>query len=296
MAARFAALLPRLAALTLVWLLATSAITFAATSQRAPAPAPPAQTAAREPATLIVPDVRRQAYVFAKGILEDGGFAWRVEGSVQGYAANVVVSQEPAAGTELVDTGAPVVAVRLKRNPDYAERGVPENASPHAGTKVVPANQPAPARQIAPPPALAPAPPAAPAPAPAPGPSPAPARQPAAAPESPPAEEAAERRPAFQVAGAPAEPLDEMPLPERALLLERRLAGSAKPSRSLVQFWLYQHSWVVTGARFGWSGGAKALRILIRVDRDLRARWGIGARSETVARAALAEVRRRARS
>jgi PASTA domain-containing protein len=286
MAARFAALLPRLAVLTFVWLLATSAITFAATSQPALAPAPPAATAPREPATLVVPDVRRQAYVFAKGILEDGGFAWRVEGSVQGYAANLVVSQEPAPGTEVVDTGAPVVVVRLKRNPDYAERGVPENASPHGGTKVVPADEAAPAREAAPPPS----------PAPSPSPAPAPPPSPAAAPEPPPVEERAERRPAFHVPGAPAEPLDEMPLAERALLLERRLAARAKPTRSLVGFWLYQHSWVVTGARFGWSGGAKALRILIRVDRDLRARWGMGARSERVARAALAAVERRSRS
>jgi hypothetical protein len=52
----------------------------------------------------------------------------------------------------------------------------------------------------------------------------------------------------------------------------------------------------VTGAKFGWSGGAESLRILVGVDRDLRARWGIGAKSEAVARAALAEVKRRSRS
>jgi hypothetical protein len=62
-----------------------------------------------------------------------------------------------------------------------------------------------------------------------------------------------------------------------------------------VNHWLYQHSWLVTGARFGWSGGAEALRILVRIDRDLQARWGIGAKSLAVARAALAQVERRSR-
>ena len=40
----------------------------------------PARPPRREP--LVVPDVRKQAYVFAKGTLEQGGFAWRVEGGV----------------------------------------------------------------------------------------------------------------------------------------------------------------------------------------------------------------------
>ena len=34
-------------------------------------------TSAQERQTIVVPDVRRQAYVFAKGILQDAGFAWR---------------------------------------------------------------------------------------------------------------------------------------------------------------------------------------------------------------------------
>jgi hypothetical protein len=62
-----------------------------------------------------------------------------------------------------------------------------------------------------------------------------------------------------------------------------------------VSFWLYQHSWIVTGARFGWSGGAGALEILVRVDRGLQRRWGFGGKSARVARAALAEVRRKSR-
>ena len=58
--------------------------------------------------------------------------------------------------------------------------------------------------------------------------------------------------------------------------------------------WLYQHNWIVTGARFGWWQGATALRILIRVDGRVESRWGIGYRSEAIARRALAEVHSRA--
>jgi hypothetical protein len=51
----------------------------------------------------------------------------------------------------------------------------------------------------------------------------------------------------------------------------------------------------VTGARFGWSGGAEALRVLIAVDNDMQARWEIGERSEAVARATLAYVESKSR-
>src|SRR4029079_329276 len=90
MAARLSALLPRLAALTVIWLLATSTITFAAAGRNQAAATKAPKKTAKIEAILVVPDVRRQAYVFAKGILEDGGFAWRVDGGVQGYAANIV--------------------------------------------------------------------------------------------------------------------------------------------------------------------------------------------------------------
>ena len=63
-----------------------------------------------------------------------------------------------------------------------------------------------------------------------------------------------------------------------------------KPTRHLVNHWLYQHSWIVSGARFGWHDGAEALRILIKVDQSLERRFDFGARSETVARRALAFV------
>ena len=39
---------------------------------------------AASPKTLVVPQVTGQAYVFAKGILQDAGFAWRVLGPVKG--------------------------------------------------------------------------------------------------------------------------------------------------------------------------------------------------------------------
>jgi hypothetical protein len=67
------------------------------------------------------------------------------------------------------------------------------------------------------------------------------------------------------------------------------------PTSANVQHWLYQHAWIVTGARFGWWHGDRALVILIRVDRRVESLWGIGHRSEASARDALAYVRREAR-
>jgi hypothetical protein len=98
------------------------------------------------------------------------------------------------------------------------------------------------------------------------------------------------RPPAFRVAGAPREPLDEITLPARARRLEAWLAARRNPTAANVHHWLYQHAWIVTGARFGWWHGAEAIRTLIRVDRRVEARWGIGYRSEAAARQALAEV------
>jgi hypothetical protein len=121
-------------------LLTSAAVTFAAgeaPSQPATAP-PPALQAPAAPAQVVVPDVRGQVYVFAKGILEDGGFAWQVEGSAQGYAASTVESQTPAPGTVLANTGAPTIVLRLARNPRYPEKGTPENRSPYEGTLVKP--------------------------------------------------------------------------------------------------------------------------------------------------------------
>jgi PASTA domain-containing protein len=291
MAARLSALLPRLAVLTVIWLLATSTITFAAGGRNVDAtPAPVAGP--KEPAYMVVPDVREQAYVFAKGILADAGFAWKVAGPVEGYAANTVVSQDPAPGTKLEDTGAPTIVLRLAKNPGYTEKGLPENRSGVDGTAVVLAG--APVEE---------------APAPAPEPAAEPPAEEAPA-EEPPAEEPAPtkdkkadakaddkaREPDFVVPGAPPEPTDELPLPMRATLLEKRMNGAAKPTGKLVNYWLYQHSWIVTGASFGWSGGDDALRTLIRTDLRLQQRFGFGKKSAAVARATLADVQRRSTS
>jgi hypothetical protein len=314
MAARLATLAPRLIALVVIWLLAAASWTLAAGGPQEPPPAatPPA-AAPEKPEVLVVPDVRKQTYVFAKGILQDAGFAWRVKGKVEGFAANTVASQDPAPGTRVIDNGAPTVVVTLKRSPDYEERGLPENESPYEGTPVVllsdwRAEQPdtatAPAAPAAPAPTTtapaAPAPtttaaaPTTPAPAPAPAPAPtttAPAAAPAPAPAPQPQAQGAYRKPDFAVPGAPGEPVDEMLLTRRAKLLQKRAAAlTSRPGSKFVGHWLYQHSWIVTGAGFGWKDGDAALRTLIQVDRSLHVRFGFGAKSERVARRMLAWV------
>jgi len=102
------------------------------------------------------------------------------------------------------------------------------------------------------------------------------------------------RPPAFTLAGAPKEPLDEMTLPARALRLQHWVAGRPKTGAN-VRHWLYQHAWIVTGARFGWWHGAEALQTLIALDQQVERQWGIGGKSQAVAKAALAQVRRRSR-
>jgi hypothetical protein len=103
------------------------------------------------------------------------------------------------------------------------------------------------------------------------------------------------RPPAFHVPGAPKEPLDEITLPARARRLQAWLTASRSLTAANLRHWLYQHAWIVTGARFGWWHGAQALRTLIRVDRRVEARWAIGHRSEAAARRALAEVQAKAK-
>ena len=100
---------------------------------------------------------------------------------------------------------------------------------------------------------------------------------------------------AFHVQGAPKEPLDEIPLPARARRLEAWLTPGRGPTAANQRHWLYQHAWIVTGARFGWWHGAKALKVLIRVDRRVESQWGFGYRSEAAARGALAAVEARAK-
>jgi PASTA domain len=272
MALRIATRLPRLAIVGVVLLLASATLAVGAAKQMAAVPkGAPAPVSAP---TVVVPDVAGQAFVFAKGTLEDTGFAWKVTGSVHGYAANKVAKQTPAAGTKLRDTGAPTIALVLERTP-YAEKGEPEDVSPYIGTSVQPIDvQPI----SAPVPAT---------PKPTPKPKPAVAKKPAPAPAA-----AVKRPPAFVVAGAPTEPLDEMPLANRARALTKFIASHAR-TRANVRHFLYQHSWIVTGAKFGWWNGAEGLKELIAADRAAQRRWGIGRRSELVARSALAEVEAR---
>jgi hypothetical protein len=278
---------PRLLALTVVWLLATAALTFAAAQKMGAAPAvvPVVKTATAAPRILVVPDLRRQAFVFSKGTLSDAGFSFRIEGAVKGFPSNTVVSQSPAPGTRVIDTGAPLVVLRLAKS--GSQLGLPEDVSSVTPTAV----------KLAPDPA-------------------APAKEAAATtvlptkvvskvakkavvtskPTKAPANRLPQQRPpAFVVPGARKEPLDEIPLTERAKALLVWLNQHPNATDANVKHWLYQHAWIVTGAEMGWWHGAQALDTLLVADRRVWALWGIGARSTAVARQALAEVEARSK-
>jgi hypothetical protein len=279
---RLGTFVPRLVALTAVWLLATTALTYAA-SQRMNTTAPAAVAATTvptaAPSVLVVPDVRNQAYVFAKGTLGDSGFGWRVVGGVEGYPANTVVTQSPAAGTRVLDTGAPLVVLHLQRAAGKQD-GVPEVASAIAGTPVrladVAATTPEAARK-----ALAKAPAKVVTPK-------ITSKQRTPAKHTPPQQK---RPPAFVIAGARREPLDEVPLTARARALLRWIDNKPKPTDANVKYWLYQHAWIVTGAEMGWWHGSTALETLSAVDTRVWELWGIGASSKVQAEAALKLVR-----
>ncbi len=306
MALRLPAFAPRIVLIAVPALLATAALTYAADQQIGSTPAAPAAAAAPvKPAVIVVPDVRHQAFVFAKGALQDAGLAWRVAPGVQGYAANVVVGQSPAAGTHVYDTGAPLVKVTLSRNKKYPENGDPEDVSPYRATAVELADAPKAVATVAPatttPAATTPAATTAAvtttaASAPAAKPAVTPTAKPAAKPKVAPKSKYPQNRPAaFAVAGAPKEPLKEMPLPDRASALGAWVASNPKPTNANVRHWLYQNDWIVTGAKFGWWRGAEALRTLIAADRRTESTWGIGSKSRSLAEAALSEVEARSR-
>src|SRR5215218_1830159 len=213
-------------------------------------------------------------------------------------ARHGVAVQSPAAGTRLIDTGAPTISLSLSVNQGYPQAGAPENASPFHGTAVeyadaaanrvaVPRAKP---RKHAAPTRKAPKKKHAPAPRPK-------VRVKAKPKVKPPAKPKAKgkRPPAFVLPGSRPEPHHELPLPDRARLLATWLSGHQTPSDANVQHWLYQHTWIVAGARFGWWHGAEALETLIGVDGRVQALWGIGAKSEGIARTALAEVRANSR-
>jgi hypothetical protein len=81
----------------------------------------------------------------------------------------------------------------------------------------------------------------------------------------------------------------------RARLLGRFIESNPQPTNANIKHWLYQHEWIVVGAKFGWWHGAEALRILITDDAKAQTRWGVGSRSAEVARRALAAVGTRSR-
>jgi PASTA domain len=124
----------RVAAIAVLAVLTAVPFAFASGGHMA-APTAPPRPVVQQRAALVVPDVLGQPYVFAKGALEDAGFSWYVA-SGKGFAANTVVSQRPAPGTRLVDTGAPLVTLTLTRNRSYGQSGTPDDKSPYHGTSV----------------------------------------------------------------------------------------------------------------------------------------------------------------
>ena len=279
---------PRLLVLTVIWLLATAAITYAAAQRIGTvhlATTTTTTTTTTPLTVLVVPDVRHQAYVFAKGTLSDAGFGWQVVGTVEGYASNTVETQTPEPGTRVIDTGAPKIVLHLARA--GKQLGEPEAASLIKATRV----QLEALATASAPPAVTAAPPAVTAAPPAKAVTPVVTKKVATTKTKAPARKLPQNRPpAFVVPGARREPLDEMPLTDRARKLLVWIAAHPKATDANVKYWLYQHAWIVTGAEMGWWHGADALHQLVTVDQRVWQLWGIGDRSEAVARQALAKV------
>jgi hypothetical protein len=124
--------LPRVLAVAAVGLLLSATISLAADK---PTVTKPDSHTAKSRQILVVPNVQGQLFVFASGMLEDGGFGWKVRGSVGGYPANVVVSQSPKPGTHVIDTGAPTIALRLVPGRG-AQLGLPQNKSPYGASLI----------------------------------------------------------------------------------------------------------------------------------------------------------------
>ena len=213
----------------------------------------------------------------------------------------------------MLETGAPTITLTLMPNPSYIERGTPDNDAPYAGTAIrLPANvtqrpqtdvtprlepvpvpaspglQPSvttPAQPTATPAVTQPAAPVTPVlPTPvATTPIPAPVPKVSTGP----------RPPDFKVPGAPKEPVRSLSLPDRAAALATWIESHHDPSATNLNHWLYEHAYVVAGARFGWWHGAEALQALIAVYKRAEVLWGVGSQSRTTAEKALAEVRSR---
>jgi len=126
--------LPRVTAVAAAVLLVSATISLAADK---PAAHKPAMHTAPQRQVMTVPDVRGQLFVFASGIIEDGGFGWKVRGSVGGYPANLVVSQSPKPGSHVIDTGTPTITLVLAQH--GAQTGEPQNRSPYGASVIRPA-------------------------------------------------------------------------------------------------------------------------------------------------------------
>src|SRR5262249_38048262 len=127
--------LPRVTAVAAVVLLVSATISLAADKATGSKPGSHKSSAQQ---VLVVPDVQGQLFVFASGMLEDGGFGWHVRGSVHGYPANLVVSQSPKPGTHVIDTGAPAITLTLQRG-KAPQAGQPQDRSSYGASLIKPA-------------------------------------------------------------------------------------------------------------------------------------------------------------
>src|ERR1700757_2346879 len=87
--------LPRVTAVAAGVLLVSATISLAA--DKPAAPKPTKQPAAQRQ-VLVVPDVTHQMFVFASGMLEDGGFGWEGRGAGEGYTPDMLGTHAPNAG------------------------------------------------------------------------------------------------------------------------------------------------------------------------------------------------------
>jgi hypothetical protein len=230
------------------------------------------------PPSKVVPGVIGQLYVFAESTLQEHGFGWQVVGPVKGWAGVTVASQDPIGGTTVVDTGAPLVTLRLAKPKGYVTQGTPENSSPYAGTKILlpegstGTGQSTTSAQTTTTVTISTTTTGSTSTA-------------TSTTSTKPSSQA--RPPAFTIPGAKSEPLDEISLPQRAKNLSSWLDSHREASAANERYWLFQHAWIVYGAKFGWRHGAQALESLIAVDKRVEELWGVGSKSEAEALAAL---------
>ena len=263
--------------------------------QTTPPPAPVA-VEAEKPDVLVVPDVRRQAYVFAKGILQDAGFAWRVQrrrGRLRrqhGRRADAGARrprdrQRRAGGRRSGWRAARSTPSAASRRTSRRSQGRRSSSSRTGRPSRRRMRRPSPRppsrpllrrrRRLRPrprrprPPAPATTEPTTTAPAPA----------------APPAQDPAYRKPDFTVSGAPGEPTAEMPLPARATRARgagRQAEEALRPGSSTSGSTSTPGS-SPAPASAGRTGTSPCRRSS-SVDRSLQTRFGFGAKSEPVPR------------